>query len=200
MVAATNYSADWAKHFVHNAASHLEPIAGQPLRCLEIGVFEGRSARWLFENVLTHPACRYVGIDAWNWDGAEAKARANLAPFLDRTEFVIGESRDVLCSACWPQNSFDLVYIDGCHRALSVLTDSVLAWRLLKVGGVCIWDDYRWRSRFWKRKRKPRHLRPKEALDAFLMAVTGDYELLFKNYQVGVRKLSDPKSANEDAE
>ncbi|WP_352557743.1 class I SAM-dependent methyltransferase [Mesorhizobium caraganae] len=37
---------------------------------------------------------------------------------------------------------FDLVYVDGCHERESVMMDSVLAWGMLKLGGMLIWDDY----------------------------------------------------------
>lgn len=196
----TAYTSDWAKHFLANAERHLLPLAGRPLKVLEIGVFEGRSARWLFQHLLTHPESRYVGIDAWGWDdGTEERAHANLAPFLDRIEFHKGDSRWVLRDGQWKPGSFDLVYIDGCHRALSVLTDSVLAWPLLKVGGLCVWDDYQWSRPLWKRRRLPRHLRPKEAIDAFLMSITGDHERVFKNYQLGVRKTADPPGPGRPA-
>jgi predicted O-methyltransferase YrrM len=39
---------------------------------------------------------------------------------------------------------FDLVYIDGSHQASDVLTDSIIAFQLLRVGGVMIFDDYLW--------------------------------------------------------
>ena len=39
---------------------------------------------------------------------------------------------------------FDLIYIDGSHTAADVLTDAVLAFQLLRVGGVMIFDDYLW--------------------------------------------------------
>jgi predicted O-methyltransferase YrrM len=39
--------------------------------------------------------------------------------------------------------TFDLIYIDGSHAALDVMTDAVLCWRLLAPGGLMIFDDYR---------------------------------------------------------
>ena len=194
------YSSDWAKHFVVNARAHLMHLAERPVRCLEIGVFEGRSGRWMLENLLVHPESSYVGIDAWGWnDGAEEKARENLMPHADRVELRRGDSGWVLRQGAWEPESFDFAYIDGCHRALAVLTDSTLVWPLVKVGGLVVWDDYQWRKPLWKRNRRPKHLRPKEAIDAFLMAIRGDYDLLFKNYQVGVCKTANPPGLTEPA-
>lgn len=39
---------------------------------------------------------------------------------------------------------FDLVYIDGSHLRLDVLSDASMAWRLLREGGVMVFDDYEW--------------------------------------------------------
>lgn len=187
-MAEPEYTQDWARHFAVNATRHLLPLAGRPLSYLEIGVFEGRSARWMLEHVLTHPESRLVGVDAWPVEGDpfEARARANLDPFGERVELWKGPSGEVLRDPRFRPESFDVVYVDGDHRALEVLTDSVLVWPLLRVGGLCIWDDYRWRAAPWKRA--PRHERPKEALDAFLRALHGRHEVLFRNYQLGVRR------------
>jgi len=38
--------------------------------------------------------------------------------------------------------TFDAIYIDGDHTAEGVLTDLAMAWPLLKVGGVLIFDDF----------------------------------------------------------
>lgn len=43
---------------------------------------------------------------------------------------------------------FDLVYIDGSHYSHDVLSDAVLSFPLLKVGGHMLFDDYLWRGRF----------------------------------------------------
>jgi len=182
------YSQDWARHFVDNAQAHLMPLAGQPLRYLEIGVFEGRSSRWMLENVLTHEDSRLTGIDAWPiaGDPFETRARENLQGHASKVELHKGEAGDVLRDPRFERESFDVIYIDGDHRALPVLTDSVLTWPLLKVGGLCIWDDYRWKRAPWKRA--PRHERPGDAVDAFLQAIQGRHEVVFKNYQLGVRK------------
>jgi predicted O-methyltransferase YrrM len=37
---------------------------------------------------------------------------------------------------------FDFIYIDGSHAACDVMSDAVLAWKLLKENGIMIFDDY----------------------------------------------------------
>ena len=44
----------------------------------------------------------------------------------------------------FPDNYFDIIYIDGNHEPEFVLEDAVLAFRKLKKGGYMIFDDYGW--------------------------------------------------------
>ena len=39
------------------------------------------------------------------------------------------------------QGSFDFIYVDASHRAPDVLLDAVLAFQLLRIGGLIIFDD-----------------------------------------------------------
>jgi hypothetical protein len=39
---------------------------------------------------------------------------------------------------------YQIVYVDGDHRASSCLFDCVLGWQLLERGGVLLVDDYLW--------------------------------------------------------
>jgi predicted O-methyltransferase YrrM len=43
-------------------------------------------------------------------------------------------------------NSFDLIYIDGSHRAPDVIVDAILGFKLLRSQGVMIFDDYPWKT------------------------------------------------------
>ena len=37
-----------------------------------------------------------------------------------------------------------MIYIDASHYAVDVVTDAVLSFKLLKAGGILIFDDYLW--------------------------------------------------------
>jgi predicted O-methyltransferase YrrM len=78
--------------------------------------------------------------------------------------------------------SYDAIYVDGSHRAVNVIMDAVLSWRLLKPGGVLIFDDYRWHPE------RPAWERPQLAVDLFLSLVGTHAVILHKAYQVIVRK------------
>ncbi len=57
---------------------------------------------------------------------------------------------------------FDFVYVDGSHGTLDTLSDLVLSYKLLKIDGLLIVDDYLWRV-----SRNDPDFRPKLAIDAF---------------------------------
>jgi predicted O-methyltransferase YrrM len=129
-------SDDWAEPFRENVKNLFFSMANKPLNYLEVGVFEGRSACYMLDNVLTHPDSRATLIDCkvqengWN----------NLQRHHDRIRVYEGDSRVVLPKL---SEKFDIIYIDGDHSARGALFDSVLCWLLLKPGGYMLWDDYR---------------------------------------------------------
>ena len=61
---------------------------------------------------------------------------------------------------------FDLVYVDGSHQAPDVLSDAVLAFQLLRIGGIMIFDDYLWRLE--PDGRQDLLNMPKPAIDSFV--------------------------------
>ena len=86
---------------------------------------------------------------------------------------------------------FDFVYIDESKGSADILEHSVLAWRLLKTGGVMIWDDYRWPGCLKHRDFcKPADYAnpPRIAIDAFLQTHFERLEELSRGVQVIVRK------------
>lgn len=60
----------------------------------------------------------------------------------------------------YPDQHFDLFVVDGDHSAIGCLTDLVLGWRKVAVGGLIVLDDY---DRRWHQARPNVH----EAVNAF---------------------------------
>ena len=134
---------------------NLKKYAGFPgLQILEIGCFEGMATCWLLDEVLTDPDARITCIDIFegvldfqiknpdkhrlierNFDINIARNGAGY-----KVNKIVGYSQEVMRSL--PLNSFDIVYIDGSHKASDVLEDAVISWRLVKPGGLIIFDDY----------------------------------------------------------
>ena len=63
----------------------------------------------------------------------------------DKVEVFQGDSKLILRTGVFSISRFDyysIIYVDGSHWSKDVLQDTVLAWGLLRVGGVMIFDDY----------------------------------------------------------
>jgi predicted O-methyltransferase YrrM len=159
-------------------------LRGMPeLRTLEIGSFEGRSALWLLENILTHPSSQLICVDPF-LPHIEVRFDHNLRLCANpqRLQKRQGYSQDVLPTL--PSHHFDLIYVDGNHQAVHVLFDAMQAWRLLKKGGILIFDDYQWHD-----KTDPRaSQRPQLAIDLFLEQHANQLECLHIGWQVIVQK------------
>jgi predicted O-methyltransferase YrrM len=171
-------------------------LVGQPaVYAVEIGVFEGRTSRWLLENVLTGPDCRLFCVDPFaglthygDKDAGDYYARfcENIAPFGDRVCVLKGDSQLVLRDQLVQHLAYGqaaLVYVDGDHRAAEVLEDAVLAWRFLRPGGILIFDDYGWEV--------PGNAleEPALAVDVFLRVYAMRLTVVHRGWQVIVRKV-----------
>jgi predicted O-methyltransferase YrrM len=146
-----DFTADW---FSRNTIYWAELFAAQgwradePRTIVEIGSYEGRSALWMLENLLQHPASRLHCVDTFHdrekpdsyWHRFEANVLASRhaakvtvsatpsLPFLTR---FVAEGQQA-----------DFIYVDGSHRAADVLEDLVLAFHATRTGGIIICDDY----------------------------------------------------------
>ena len=128
-----------------------------PLRLLEIGSYEGLSSAWLLENGLSissscwGTACAHLTcVDAWpgpEYQPMRAKCEHNLRQVcahlnVEPTCFKIfaAPSSEVLPS--FPSGHYHFIYVDGSHKADDVYADTLQAVRLVRPGGVILWDDY----------------------------------------------------------
>jgi glycosyltransferase involved in cell wall biosynthesis/predicted O-methyltransferase YrrM len=192
------FSRDWTSHHIPVWEQLLRERSHEPLRVLEVGSFEGRSALFFLQFL---PNCHLTCIDTFegsvehrtagsrhHTDMAEVEARfdANTLPFAHRLEKLKAFSIEALSELQRASRRFDIVYVDGDHHAASAFTDAQQSWDLLATGGVMILDDYLWQPT------KPAPERPKAGIDAFLQARSGEYEILHQDYQVIIRKTWRP--------
>lgn len=192
----TTFTQDWFTRSINSWTNHLKVFKGKEnVRFLEIGAFEGRATCWLLENILTADTARIVVIDTFEGSmesDAHLADTENLARrFWDNIEeytknkvyALIGESQFILRNLPMKEERYDFIYVDGSHIAKDVLQDIVLAWPLLKQGGIFIMDDYNWT--FYEDHK----LTPKAAIDTFLDLYSDEYKLLEKGLQVVVKKI-----------
>jgi SAM-dependent methyltransferase len=188
------YTQDWFSYHEAMWLTYFGSLAGQPgLRFLEIGSFEGRSARWIAEHLLTGGGSILVCIDPFTgYPDQERNFDHNVSAPPSSAHKILklrGRSCEVL--HLLPAGGFDFVYVDGSHAALDVIQDAAEAWKLLKPHGMLVFDDY-------GNTALPvvSGLAVKSAIDAFLGIMDGQYDLVFKDWQVAIRKRLPTASAD----
>jgi predicted O-methyltransferase YrrM len=185
--AGAELTTDWASANFTPWRLVLSPWRNQPLRILEVGSWEGRSALF-FLNFL--PRSTIVCIDYFadndtlaDLSLVERRFDRNLAPFAGRVEKIKSHSIPALEGLAAENRRFDLIYLDAHHTYDLVMKNTVRLWALTEPGSVIIWDDYRWGGDL------PPRERAKAAIDDFLRDHAGSYRLLRKDYQVMVERL-----------
>lgn len=178
------FTSDWVSNKAEKWKELLAHLIGKPnLRFLEIGSYEGRSACWWCENVLTHPTSKLICIDPWTkHPEREKRFDQNTKRFGKKVDKRKGFSRSLLPKI--PDNSLDAAYVDGCHEAGPALLDGILTLHKLKVGGLMIFDDYEHPGGGLE---KLVHL-PREGIDAFLRLYDYRINVLHRGWQVVVQR------------
>jgi predicted O-methyltransferase YrrM len=185
-----SFTADQVSHHVPIWKQHLSEMRGKEnIHLLEVGSFEGRSAIWFLQNVLTHPSSTATCVDLFRVQHApfcmrEIRFDHNIAAsgFSSRVTKVKARSQELL--KLLREDTYNIIYIDGSHSAADVQSDASLSWPLLKRNGIIIFDDYLWHLEW------PVEWRPQMAIDNFLSSVGSQLEILHKGYQVIGKRLS----------
>ena len=179
------FTQDWFSYHESHWLRHFGHLAKRPgVQALEVGSFEGRSACWTVERLLTGEGSRLTCVEPFEqYEGQERNFDYNvrLAGCAHKIVKLRGRSQQVL--PFLPEHSWDFVYVDGSHLILDVLQDAAMCWQLLKPGGVLIFDDYEhalFPDSFG--------MSAGPAIRAFLSLLSGRYELLFQDWQVAVLK------------
>jgi predicted O-methyltransferase YrrM len=174
------FTQDWFSRSIPGWRAVLDGLSKRnpSLRVLEVGVFEGRSTCWLLENFCRTAECGIVAVDSFA-GGEEHRGMelGGLRGVFERNVAAVGSAcpvevrqGDSLSELARlvveePAREFDFLSIDASHRACDVIGDAVLAFRMLKPGGVMAFDDYLW-SPFRRGSEDPLST-PKMAVDAF---------------------------------
>ena len=188
------FSYDWVSPHTPDWANDLAHLKGQPnVRALEIGCFEGQSACWFLDNVLTHPTSRLICVDPFAVPMAsillryfEARFDENIAASGsgDRVIKLIGQSQVVVRTL--QHSQFDFIYVDGSHKIGDVLQDAVLAWTVLRPGGIVMFDDY---ALVDDVSEGLMARAPGRALDAFMTILGSSATLIRRDWQLVLRKM-----------
>lgn len=199
------FTNDWFGNVKKIWDPYVKSFKDQPnKRCLEVGSYEGRSTLYMAKNLCNGSGSYIDAVDTWKGgldqkkeplEGLYERFTHNLSQEIQKNQVKInkGSSFDILMNMVQEVKSgkrekYDFIYIDGSHVAKDVLIDTILAWELLKINGIMIFDDYGYAygGGAW-----PEYFVPRTAIDAFLKCYETAYEILLKEYQVHIKKLKD---------
>lgn len=161
---------------------------------LEVGCFEGRTTRWIYENMIL-PEGRVVCIDPLedqylteNLDEAAVKMNSELPyfknqylRFLRNTKHCVVNLIRKRSAEAYPELyalRFGFIYVDGDHREEVVYNDGVQCLELCRVGGHILFDDYTWSEG------------TKRGIDRFLEAKRLNIEIVKMDYQVLIKRIA----------
>jgi len=166
-------------------------------KILEIGTYAGVS---LIEMLKLVPESTATVIDQWkdyyeydilvnketsvnNAKSAEQEFYNNILPFKDRITIMKGKSCDKLIELMMKRESFNFIYVDASHKCLDVYLDSILAWKLLKIGGIIAFDDYHFNQGDILNS-------PYEAIEKFKNEYSNDFIVLAEDYRLFLKKIN----------
>lgn len=169
---------DWLSKKISYWFPALLPFRSKKCSVLEIGSYEGRSAIAFLEYL---PKSHLTAVDIFAQEGVEERFDNNLRPYGDRVTKIKGRGIAVM-DEMLKKRSFDVIYLDtGKHRSRT-FANSALAWPLLKVGGVLIWDDLTWGAK------NTADARPHDGIWQFCLSFEECITYLHEGAQMIVRK------------
>jgi predicted O-methyltransferase YrrM len=153
------FTKDWFDQNSRQNWDRIVPIIN-PKKILEIGSFEGAAACYLIDKLGKNNFLEVHCIDTWEENNDIAKEEAVIIEkrFDYNMQLAVNKSQNKTKYFKYKSQShlvlskmiadgvgdFDLIYVDASHYAVDVLTDAVLSFKLLKAGGILIFDDYLW--------------------------------------------------------
>jgi predicted O-methyltransferase YrrM len=172
-----------------------ETITASPLNALEIGSWQGGSATWLLDKVISHRGGRLTCVDPFIGSSEHIGIIGDLGNNLERifddnvmrtghgsyVRKLVGFSQQILPSLAGEE--FDFIYIDGAHEAKFVIQDAMLCWNLLKKGAFMLFDDLNFTFLNNPEQNTFR------ATDFFLSVFSDDLEILEKHHQLLIRRI-----------
>jgi predicted O-methyltransferase YrrM len=178
----------------------LQHLRNMPVRVLEIGSFEGLSTTWFLhffapdsritciDTFKCGPLCAdAMGVPYAYMIGLQERFFDNVAFGRSRLDVRIGQSETVMFTL--QPGSFDVIYVDGSHHAADALTDIVMAFHLLKTGGLMMIDDVEFNDVSDELTLENIQMTPRLAVQPFITLFQERIEVLYNGYQVHLKKL-----------
>lgn len=198
------FSSDWFSRHIPIWTQILAHFSRpQGWQVLEVGAYEGRATVWLCENLIKDTGAIWC-IDSFDdsaggpledTKGLYDRFMRNISQLgnKDRVHVMRGWSHEQMYELMSRgfRSRFDFVYIDGSHKTADVLRDAVIAFDLLKAGGLMIFDDYLWPLEQQGQKNPLNS--PKMAIDVFTDCYSNKISIIqnVPLYQLALMKVQD---------
>lgn len=200
------FTEEWFDHIIPMWSELFKDHYKTPIKSvLEIGCYEGRATIWLCENVLSNQqVSNYDVVDTFSGTVTESgmvgtadrlndnksfiksNFEHNISFFQDKIPFNLhqGYSQYELPKLVEQGKQYDFIYIDASHQSDDTFVDGYFAHKMLKPGGLIIFDDFG-----WKDPKKPHeNCSPEIGIRLFFSLYSESYRPLFANYQIGAIK------------
>jgi tetratricopeptide (TPR) repeat protein len=178
------FTLDLFSHRIEVWTKYLQSLVElENIQALEVSFYQGMSACWLIDNILTHQTAGLTCID----ENYAPKFQENITKTGSGTKvsFLKGDIHELLAT-CTP-NSFNLINLqDRCKLIDHAEKTTELAWKLLKSPGLMIFNYYGWRNPANAQEN------PQQGIDRFLNSVKGQWQVLYHSpqaFQLIVRKV-----------
>ncbi len=155
---------------------------------LEIGCYEGLSSVFFADNLLSHNESTLTCVDPFmNIDtndhskflqnNEEANFDYNINKCKNSDKITVHK---ITSDEFFKSNSqtYDFIYIDGCHEPDFIQRDMENAFKILRLDGIMWMDDYRGGD----------GIQIKATMDKFLDSHKGEYKIIHNNYQLAITK------------
>ena len=158
-------------------------------RILEIGCYEGLSSVFFADNFIDNPHSSLTCVDPfltidyndhsiYLQNGEELNFDYNISNCKNTDKITIHK---ITSDNFFENNNktYNFIYIDGCHEIEFIKRDMENSFNILEKDGIMWMDDYGWGD----------GIKIKKTMDDFLEKYNGQYELIYKEYQLAIRKL-----------
>lgn len=179
--AGKSFTTEWTSRNLPHWQPVLDALPENPT-ILELGTWEGRTAIMLASYL---SGSRITCVDGFDF-GSESRFDDNVAELGDRIEKVKSNTIPALHNLIWSGRRYDLIYVDASHERDLTLIDALLSWKMLKLGGFMIFDDYGMVDDGMEDEE-----RPATGINTFLSLQDRHLKLLHCDYQVIIQKLSE---------
>jgi predicted O-methyltransferase YrrM len=155
-------------------------------KILEIGCFEGLSSVYFAENLLDNEVSSLTCVDPFltidNNDHSkylqnnqESNFDYNISKCKNSDKICVHKiTSDIFFKT--NTDTFNFIYIDGCHEPDYITRDMENSFACLEVNGIMWMDDYRQTDE------------TKKAMDSFLAKYNSQYEIIHVGYQLAIKK------------